>query len=352
MKTSSSLAGSHNYASHTQQQESDSARKMRDTSGRKCLEQLERLSHVGSWAKTFTALLIGQEGWCSTKCRLTWKLKGTKYNRIYCQLYPSTLHIEETGFGLLPTPTLMDSASNGDMSAAAKMMKGATHRSSGQQIQKTLTMAIHEDILRENPALIEELAQKDIQKRENLPTQEEFVGWIRSVTNAKDLSKNTGIQLTKVEHWFRRDKAGFSYPSIQEWEIIRPLLNPTEEMNIKMTTTTSRQWMGMLPTPNTRDWKDNIGNGIDAPSIGVTRGYSLGQKINSMLPTPMASDCGDKVTGLETQDSLVKIAREATGVTSQLSPLFVLEMMGFPTDWTALPFLNGETSQSKQEVMQ
>jgi hypothetical protein len=29
---------------------------------------------------------------------------------------------------------------------------------------------------------------------------------------------------------------------------------------------------------------------------------------------------------------------------SQLNPLFVLEMMGFPPDWTELPFLNGETN--------
>jgi len=41
-----------------------------------------------------------------------------------------------------------------------------------------------------------------------------------------------------------------------------------------------------------------------------------------------------------------------TGKTSQLSPQFVMEMMGFPTDWTLLPFLNGETSPSKQEATQ
>jgi hypothetical protein len=29
-----------------------------------------------------------------------------------------------------------------------------------------------------------------------------------------------------------------------------------------------------------------------------------------------------------------------------------MEMMGFPTDWTELPFLNGEMNQSKQEGMQ
>jgi hypothetical protein len=41
-----------------------------------------------------------------------------------------------------------------------------------------------------------------------------------------------------------------------------------------------------------------------------------------------------------------------TGTTSQLFPQFVLEMMGFPTDWTELPFLNGEQNQSKQEETQ
>jgi hypothetical protein len=71
-----------------------------------------------------------------------------------------------------------------------------------------------------------------------------------------------------------------------------------------------------------------------------------------MLPTPMASDCGEKVTGLENQDSLTKRARLETGKTSQLNPLFVLEMMGFPPNWTELPFLNGETNQSKQPVTQ
>jgi hypothetical protein len=37
---------------------------------------------------------------------------------------------------------------------------------------------------------------------------------------------------------------------------------------------------------------------------------------------------------------------------AQLSPLFVMEMMGFPTSWTALPFLGGEPNLLCQEVMQ
>jgi hypothetical protein len=41
---------------------------------------------------------------------------------------------------------------------------------------------------------------------------------------------------------------------------------------------------------------------------------------------------------------------QTNGKTSQLNPLFVLEMMGFPPDWTTLPFLSGGTNQLKQQV--
>jgi hypothetical protein len=36
--------------------------------------------------------------------------------------------------------------------------------------------------------------------------------------------------------------------------------------------------------------------------------------------------------------------KRITGTSSQLNPQFVAEMMGFPTDWTALPFQSGETN--------
>lgn len=436
-------------ANPTQWPEKDSAKKTTDTSGQKCLESYARFSRHGSWAKTFSGLLIGMEGWSSTRCKLTWKLKGTKYNRMFFQLAPSTLPTEETEFGLLPTPqvmdirtdvrkpeersdaannggcsnlrewagngllptptvadtegspkrpetitqsqsggwirtadktgtkfgaklmdvvgllptpTLMDSSSNGDMSAAAKMMRGASHRASGQQIQKTLTMAIHQSVLMENPKLVEELSQKDIQKRENLPTQEEFVTWIRTVINAKDLSLKTGIQLTKVEHWFRKDKAGFSYPSIQEWNVIKPILNPTQEMDRMMTTMTSKQWRGMLPTPETPNQKSyqpqqiNLHNlRLDTQQIKTTI-----PPPTKLLPTPVAGeyrDTGEKVKGNHYKQqnltrTIANSSNQWAGDNSQLNPQFVAEMMGFPTNWTELPFQSGETKASKPTVTQ
>jgi hypothetical protein len=47
-------------------------------------------------------------GWFSTRCKLNWKIRGTKYKRIYFQLVAKTLHTNESELGFLPTPTLQD----------------------------------------------------------------------------------------------------------------------------------------------------------------------------------------------------------------------------------------------------
>jgi hypothetical protein len=114
------------------------------------------------------------------------------------------------------------------------------------------------------------------------------------------------------------------------------------------------QKISMLPTPTAMD-STNATIHMKSPqltegsmhSVTLTRAMAMG-----LLPTPIASDCGKKLTGLETQDSLTKRAREITGQTSQLNPRFVAEMMGFPKNWTTLPFLNGETKASKPTEMQ
>jgi len=46
-----------------------------------------------------------------------------------------------------------------------------------------------------------------------------------------------------------------------------------------------------------------------------------------------------------------QIAHKIGGGTSHLNPQFVAEMMGFPTDWTILPFQSGETKASKDTEM-
>jgi len=92
----------------------------------------------------------------------------------------------------------------------------------------------------------------------------------------------------------------------------------------------------MLPTPRARAVGGNCSNN--------RKKGNLEDKIAEFLPTPQASE-GTKITGKENQDSLTKRARQTTGKTSQLNPRFVAEMMGFPANWTELPFQNGGTNQ-------
>jgi hypothetical protein len=307
-------------------------------------------------------------------------MKGTKFSRLLFRLVPKTHPIAEidaglllktpcsadaytenltkkeqrfgnsgtlaqevqTGFiyqrGMLRTPTVMDAANNGDMTAAAKLMQGATHRSSGQPIQKSLTMEIHQQILAENQSLIQELANKQMLKRTNLPTQKEFVEWIRSVTNAKELSQMIDVKMSTAEHWFRTDGSGFSHPSIEEWTKIAEIFQVTEQMNARMMEQSSIDWVGLLPTPSASDIegapkrRDQISQGANGNwrRTSDNTGTKFGAKLNDIAP----------------------ILAESTGKNSQLNPRFVAEMMGFPHNWTELPFLSGGKNRSKDTETQ
>jgi hypothetical protein len=94
--------------------------------------------------------------------------------------------------------------------------------------------------------------------------------------------------------------------------------------------------VALLPTPQARDYK---GRCHDTQKCLP----------NVFLPTPLAGDA-DKTTKASHQNNLNKTFQ--TGGASQLNPLFVGEMMGFPTDWLVSPFLNGKTKASKLSEMQ
>jgi len=110
---------------------------------------------------------------------------------------------------------------------------------------------------------------------------------------------------------------------------------------------------GLLLTPTTKEDPVNLEkfkkrmekypNGTTMPNLAT--------QIFQMLPTPSANEDSYRLKG-DTQASkcLEAMARTGgliNGKASQLSPLFVEEMMGFPKNWTTSPFLNGEKNQSK-----
>lgn len=63
--------------------------------------------------------------------------------------------------------------------------------------------------------------QKLVFLRKNLPTQKVFVDFMRSRTTIDMIVENSSLKKSTVEHWFRRDEGGFAYPSVEDWNSIK-----------------------------------------------------------------------------------------------------------------------------------
>ena len=90
-------------ASRSASRASAKARRTTATSGRRCCGLFGLFDPVGSWARTFSELLIGRKEWSSTRCVLTWKRQDTKCSRTLYRLAVSALPTGGTDAGLLPT---------------------------------------------------------------------------------------------------------------------------------------------------------------------------------------------------------------------------------------------------------
>jgi len=240
-----------------------------------------------SWQRTFVVSLVGITGWFSTRCALTWKVKATKSARSFFQLQASTRRTAEIESGLLLTPTTREEPVDLDKFKARmeKYPNGTTMPNLATQVQQML------------------------------PTPTRF-----DYNSART-----------PEKW-AEDKAKYAEKGIN-------LQNPLKQ----------HARLGMLPTPTAK----NVSGGAVQVNENGKRQNKGGTEFSAqlhdlaksqMLPTPMAQE-SDRITGKENQDSITKRVREATGKTSQLSPLFVEEMMGFPPGWTASPFQSGAESQ-------
>lgn len=105
--------------------------------------------------------------------------------------------------------------------------------------------------------------------------------------------------------------------------------------------------MDLLPTPRANEVNElNLKN----PNIANRNKGNLEEEIAKMvvgmLPTPTSVDWQARGKSENWKgDDLVSTTHTLTnqpGKTSLLNPRFVAEMMGFPPNWTELPFLSGE----------
>lgn len=65
--------------------------------------------------------------------------------------------------------------------------------------------------------------------RKKLPEQSEFVDFMRKRTSIDQIVESTSFKRSKVEHWFRRDQSGFAYPSVEDWNAVKFLVDDWSE---------------------------------------------------------------------------------------------------------------------------
>lgn len=106
------------HASRTHLQAKDEAQRMTVTSGLRCSELYKKQSPLGSLVR----MCLGSSTWSSNNVFLTWKVQGTKCNRLLFQLARSTPRTHGIGSGYWPTPTARDY--KGTRSKAAMIASG------------------------------------------------------------------------------------------------------------------------------------------------------------------------------------------------------------------------------------
>nr|DAZ47103.1 MAG TPA: hypothetical protein [Caudoviricetes sp.] len=136
-----------------------------------------------------------------------------------------------------------------------------------------------------------------------------------------------------------------------------------DRTGMKLNNLSSGAAFGLLPTPmatevrhekRVMELKHAGGNTFHSRKNGETRpnGLTDCMDFHGLLPTPTASDkemgtAKDRKDGKSRMGELKHFVAHQRGQTSQLNPLFVAEMMGFPVDWTVSPFQSGGRNPSK-----
>ena len=251
----------------------------------------------------------------STKSVQTSKPKDIPSNRLLFQLVPSEHRTEETEFGLLPT-------------VQTQGLK--------QCNKKGKTEFVPLDLLPTPNAM--DIAHKDMEINE------------RGRRNPKrgKTDHSLGLEDMAVAKLLPT-------PCSIEGMKFTKTINPNSQMGQGLTALAVN---GLLPTPTAMEVKhSNRVKGLKEQGVkgmysrknGALRPNGLTNFLdfNGMMPTPSARDwkgCTNpgvkKVNGNVYGETLPDTVKKVTGSTSQLNPLFVEEMMGFPLMWTALPFLS------------
>ena len=300
------------------------------TSGLRCFERYGRYTPLGSLVKT---LLESRRWWSpakslrwdaqtifskrityiekkadshSTKSAQTSKPKDIPSNRLLFQLVPSEHHTEETVFGLLQeeyqqlllTPTAVMIAE--DPKKFKERAKKNGYRN-GTTYGSLASQVMFSDILPTSNAM--DIPHKDMEinergRRNPKKGKTDHSLGLEDMAVAKLLPTPCSIEATKFTK----------------------TINPNSQMGQGLTVLAVN---GLLPTPTAMEIKhSNRVKGLKEK--GAKGMYS--RKNGALRPNGLTN--------------FLDFNNQVGGGTSQLNPLFVEEMMGFPLMWTALPFLS------------
>lgn len=304
------------HASHLAVPESEMERKMTATSGRRCFVSSTKLDPLGLLVKT----LVESSRWYSPARRLKWEVTRTFAERVT----RCTRNDNDT----LSSKSESTSRQSDIQSSQLLYRLVPSERPTGEtgcgfwQEGMMLPTPVAQDYRRRGPNSeqqgLPEMAYKDL-----LPTPRAMEVIEHPEQQAKRLKDRTGKKLNNLS---------------------------------------SGAKFGLLPTPQSRDFK----NGSTMESERCQRKREQGRTMDlndlaasKLLPTPNASEAtkytntynpnsqmGQSLTVLAVNGMIEGVSKSLTGKTSlQLNPLFVEEMMGFPEGYLVSPFQDGDKNR-------
>ena len=278
-------------ASHFQRQESEGERKMTVISGRKCFGQYGRYDPLGSLVRT----LLESPAWYNPAVRLRWKVKPLCLKRLTRKRYSSKNTLSRPSAEILSVRDIPSSRFLFQL-AVSEPRTGGTGYGLLPTVQ-TQGLKVCDKNGKTKFMNLSLLPTPTAQEGFNSGKGEIFVtrnNTIR-IRNQNGTSSRLGLE-GAVKHML------YPTPTAQDFKRRGP--------DSKQQGLPEAAYKGLLPTPKANSWKTPCEHGEGSPD----------------LQTYIAKKIGE---------------------TSQLNPLFVEDMMGYPLMWTTLPFLsqNGDKSQ-------
>lgn len=275
-------------ASHFQSQDNEKDRKMTVTSGRKCFGQYGRYDPLGLLVRT----LLESYRWYNPAVRLRWKVKPLFSTRLTRKRYSSKNTLSRPSAEILSVRDIPSSRFLFQL-AVSEPRTGGTGYGLLPTVQ-TQGLKVCDKNGKTKFMNLSLLPTPTAQEGFNSEKGEIFVtrnNTIR-IMNQNGTSSRLGLEGT-VKHML------YPTPTAQDFKRRGP--------NSKQQGLPEAAYKDLLPTPKANSWKTPCEHGEGSPD----------------LQTYIAKKIGE---------------------TSQLNPLFVEEMMGYPLMWTTLPFLteNGE----------